>query len=119
MQNVLKQTTRQLEGRNNTQTAVTSMTKNFWDCQDFYIGKTKRIWHDRKAEHFKVITSTCHASAIADHVTSTGHNLKWDHFEILAKGRSDTYCKIKETLLIQELKPALNDTVSSEKLYLY
>ena len=46
-------------------------------------------------------------------------NLKWDHFEILAKGRSDTHCKIKETLLIQELKPTLNDTVSSEKLYLY
>ena len=57
--------------------------------------------------------------AIADHVMSTGHNLKWDHFEILAKGRSDTHCKIKETLLIQELKPTLNDTVSSEKLYLY
>ena len=67
----------------------------------------------------KGITSTCHASAIADHVTSTGHNLKWDHFEILAKGRSDTHCKIKESLLIQELKPTLNDTVSSEKLYLY
>ena len=63
--------------------------------------------------------SSCHASAIADHVTSTGHDLKWDHFEILAKGRSDTHCKIKETLLIQELKPTLNDTVSSEKLYLY
>ena len=46
-------------------------------------------------------------------------NLKWDHSEILAKGRSDTHCKIKETLLIQELKPTLNDTVSSEKLYLY
>ena len=42
-----------------------------------------------------------------------------DHFEILAKGRSDTHCKIKETLLIQELKPTLNDTVSNEKLYLY
>ena len=70
-----------------------------WDCQDFYIGKTKRRLHD--------------------HVTSTGHNLKWDHFEILAKGRSDTHCKIKETLLIQELKPTLNDTVSSEKLYLH
>ena len=49
--------------------------------------------------------------------TSTGHNLKWDHF--IAKGRSDTHCKIKETLLIQELKPTLNDNVSSEKLYLY
>ena len=34
-------------------------------------------------EHFQGITSSCHASAIADHVTSTGHNLKWDHFEIL------------------------------------
>ena len=87
-------------------------------CRDFYIGKTKRRLHDRKTEHFKGITSTCHASAIADHVTSTGHNLKWDHIEILAKGRSDSHCKIKETLLIQEFKPTLNDTVSSEKLYL-
>ena len=73
----------------------------------------------KKTEHFKGITNTCHASAIADHVTSTGDNLKWDHYEILAKGRSDTHCKIKETLLIQELKPTLNDTVSSEKLCLY
>jgi len=29
-------------------------------------------------------------------------------------GRSDTPCKIKETLLIRELRPTLNDTVSSE-----
>ena len=43
-----------------------------WDCQDFYIGKTKRRLHDRKTEHFKAIMSNCHASAIADHVTSTG-----------------------------------------------
>ena len=75
--------------------------------------------HDRKLEHFKGTTSTCHASAVADHVTSTGHNVKWDHFEILAKGGSDTHCKIKEPLLIQELKPTLNDTVSSGKLYLF
>ena len=31
------------------------------------------------------------------------HNMKWDHFEILARGRSDTHCKIKETLLIRGL----------------
>ena len=55
----------------------------------------------------------------ADHVTSTGHNFKWDHFDILAKGRSDVHCKIKETLLIRDLKPALNENVGSEKLYLY
>ncbi len=45
-----------------------------WDCQDFYIGKTKRRLHDRKTEHFKAIASRSHASAIADHITSTGHN---------------------------------------------
>ena len=35
-----------------------------------------------------IFQSNHHASAIADHVTSTGHNFKWDHFDILAKGRS-------------------------------
>ena len=39
-----------------------------------------------------------------------------DYFEILATGRSDVHCKIKETLLIKDLKPALNDNVGSEKL---
>ena len=42
-----------------------------------------------------------------------------DHFEVLAKGRSDTHCKIKETLLIKDLKPTLNEYVSSERLCLY
>ena len=92
---------------------------SFWDCQEFYIDKTKRRLHDKKTEHFKSITSNNHSSAIADHVTSTGHNMKWDHFEILARGRSDTHCKIKETLLIRDLQPSLNENVSSEKLYLF
>ena len=41
-----------------------------WDCQDFYIEETKRRLNDGKTEHFKGITNTCHASALADHVTS-------------------------------------------------
>ena len=90
-----------------------------WDCNDFYIGKTKRRLHDRKTEHFKALINGHHTSALADHVTSTGHSLKWDHFEVLAKGRSDTHCKIKETLLIKDLKPTLNEYVSSERLCLY
>ena len=52
-------------------------------------------------------------------ITSTGHNIKWDHFEILATGRSDIHCRIKESLLIQDLKPSLNENVGSEKLSLY
>ena len=58
-----------------------------------------------------------HSSAIADHVTSTGHNMKWDHFEILTRGWSDTHCKMKETLLIRDIQPYLNENVSSEKLH--
>ena len=35
------------------------------------------------------------------------------------KSKSDLQCKIKETLLISELKPSLNENVGSEKLFLY
>ena len=90
-----------------------------WESSDFYVGKTKRRLHDRKTEHFKTLIKGHHTSALADHVTSPGHGLKWDHFEVLAKRRSDTHCKIKETLLIKDLRPTLNEYVSSERLCLY
>ena len=64
-------------------------------------------------------SKNCQSSAITDHIISTGHNIKWDRFEILAIGRSVVHCKIKETLLIKDLKPALNENVGSEKLFLY
>ena len=69
------------------------------DCDAFYIGKTERRLHDRKTELFKALTQIDHASAVAEHSISTGHNIKWDHFEILASGQCDLQCKIKETLL--------------------
>ena len=90
-----------------------------WDRDDCYIGETKRRLHDRKTEHFKALTSNSHSSAIADHMTQTGHRIKWDPFDILASGQFDIHCKIKETLLIRELKPALNENVGSKKLLLY
>ena len=36
-------------------------------------------------------------------IKATGHNLKWDHFEILASGRTNYHCKIKETLGVYHL----------------
>ncbi|KAL9971668.1 hypothetical protein ACROYT_G017865 [Oculina patagonica] len=90
-----------------------------WDCDDVYIGKTKRRLHDRKTEHFKALTKCDHQSAIADHIKTTGHNIKWDHFEILASGKTDLHCKIKETLYINELQPSLNANIDSERLLLY
>ena len=64
------------------------------------MGKTKRKLHGRKTEHFKALPKHDHTSAIADHVNTTGHNIKWDHFDILVAGKTDYYWKIKETLLI-------------------
>ena len=90
-----------------------------WDCDTFYIDKTKRKLHDRKTEHFKALSQIGHASAVAEHSISTGHNNKWDHFEILASGQCDLQCKTKETLLIRDLKLALNEFVGSENLLLY
>ena len=88
------------------------------DTRDaFYIGKTKRRLHDRKTEHLKALTQIGLASAVAEHSISTSHNIKWDHFEILASGQCDLQCKIKETLLkIRHLKPALNENVGSENI---
>ena len=57
--------------------------------------------------------------AIADHVKVTGYNIKWNHFKILASEKTDQHCKIKETLLIQELEETLNVNISSDKLLLY
>ena len=80
------------------------------------MGKTKRRLRDRKTEHFRALTKNDPTSAIANHIKATGHYIKWDHFDILASGKTDYLCKIKETLLIQELKPTLNVNVNSEKL---
>ena len=46
-------------------------------------------------------------------MTQTDHRIKWDHFDILATGYSDIHCKIKETLLIRDLKPALNKMLAA------
>ena len=48
---------------------------NCWNCNDFYIGKTKRRPHDRKTEHFKSLAKNDNTSAIADHVKATGHQV--------------------------------------------
>ena len=73
----------------------------------------------KKPEHFKALAKSDHSSAIADHVKTTCHDIKWDHCDILASGKTDVHCKIKETLFLQELKPFLNVNISSEKLLLF
>ena len=94
--------------------------------QDFYFGKTKRELHDRKTEHYQgnhqkrsFISYWTIGLLIEEHITSTGHSFKWHHFDILARWKSDTHCKIKENVLIRDSKPALNENISKGKLYLH
>ena len=89
------------------------------DCkQTLFSHYTKRGLHDKKTEHFKPLTSNSHSSAIANHMTQTGHRIKWDHIDILATGQFDIHCKLKETLLIRDLKSVLLENVGSELLLL-
>ena len=81
---------------NRSQKSKVVYKASFWECDAFYIGKTKRRLHDRRIEHFKALTQVGHASAVVSHAISTGQNIKWDHFEVLASGRCDLHCKIKE-----------------------
>ena len=53
----------------------------------------------------------------ADHVKTIGHNIKWDHFDIFASGKTGYHCKVNETLFIQDLQPALNANVSSKTFF--
>ena len=56
---------------------------NCWDCQDFYIGKTKRGLHDRKSKHFKAIIS---ASSI--------------HISTLLKVRNEKYSILVTDIIV-------------------
>ena len=107
-----------------TVSADHNYTKSFiktvgWECNDFFFGETKRRLHDRKTDYFKTFSKGNHSSANAYHVKTTGHNIKWGHFDILVSGKTDYHCKVKETLFIQELQPVLKVNVSSERLLLY
>ena len=94
---------------------------NCLDSNDFYVAKTKRRSRDRKKRTFKSaknkLSRICNCQPYF--LNQPYNKLKWDHFEILATGRSDMHCKINESLFIRDLKPALNENVCSEKLYLH
>jgi len=56
---------------------------------EFYAGKIKRRLLDRKTENSKAPAKIDHSSAFTDHVRTTCHNIKWDHFDILASDKTD------------------------------
>ena len=85
-----------------------------WDCEDFYVGKTKRRVHDRKTEHFKALTKLVTYQPLQTTLPQLVTTLNGTIFTLV---RYTFYNK--DTLLIHDLQPALNENVGSEKLYLY
>ena len=70
----------------------------------FTSAKLKEDYMIERLSTSKALTQIGHASAVAEHSISIGHNIKWDHFEILVSGQCDLQCKIEEKLLIRDLK---------------
>ena len=67
-----------------------------------------------EATDFKTLTKNDNTSAITDHVKTTGHNIKWDHFQLIFWRRAKQ--TTIEIFFIQELEPAFNVYVRSQKL---
>ena len=97
-----------------------------------YIGKTKRHYVVRVFEHLGVSLRTgkkfsfnarnINNSAVLTHInTQCKHNINGslDDFSIIGSAKSDQLLCIKESLLIQNLKPELNLSVKSTPLQLF
>ena len=59
---------------------------NWRDCNDFYNERRNEDHYGitGETEHFKALPKCDHFSAIASHVKTTSHSIKWDRFDILA-----------------------------------
>ena len=79
------------------------------DANLSYIGKTKRHFDTRVAEHLSL--SSDKPTAVSDHIRSCGDCQKGqlkDNIKIIKKCNSDFECQIYEALSIQKFNPKLN-----------
>ena len=84
-------------------------------CTDFYVGKTKRHLETRFKEHKDLRKPT----AVTKHLISKDHQIVFDDVKIFTRGKRDTELLIKESLVIKNMKPPLNETVVSYPLELF
>ena len=96
-------------------------------CGALYVGQTRRHFHTRISEHLGVSPltgkkcKTAPKSSIHEHCNDTGHFASHDNFSILSSSRSSSKLEllIRESLLISQLKPSLNENISSVPLSLF
>ena len=83
-------------------------------CDSFYVGKTKRHLETRLKEHqnFKIPT------AVTLHIMKYEHCITIDDMNI-TYGKNDKELLIKESLVVKNRKPVLNNNVKSYPLELF
>src|SRR5687768_5351324 len=94
-------------------------------CHSSYIGQTSRHLKHRIAEHAgvshltgKIMKSQSHSS-IRDHcLHCNGADCSPRNFKILSTGKNDLELLVKERLLINQRKPAINGNIGSFELLL-
>ena len=92
---------------NRSQRSGVIFRANCWDCNAFSLVKLNEGFTIEKPN----ILRPSQKMTILQPLLTTSKPLditsKWDHFDILAKGKTDYHCKIKETLFIQEHESVL------------
>ena len=85
------------------------------NCDSFYVGKTKRHVQTRFKEH----RDPRKQSAVMEHLIRTGHDVSIDNLKIYENGKFDKELLIKESLVIKNLQPDMNENVASYPLELF
>lgn len=79
-------------------------------CKNFYIGETGGDLTKRKKEHIQSIKKADQRNGFACHVLECNEKINFENAEILGKEGTWKARKIKESLMIQKLKPKINKT---------
>ena len=91
------------------------------NCEAEYIGKTTQHIDARIYQH-KIVKDGQHGltkSHITEHAQRPRHKTDWQNYSVLARASNDYYLKIKETLLIKERMPIMNNNETSVILNLF
>ena len=95
-------------------------------CNLSYVGSTWRFWERRLQEHVHISALTgepLHGGQIYAPMqhgrTICQYHIQRDDFKIIGSEKNRYLLRLKESLFIYKLRPQLNGTESSTKLYLF
>jgi len=97
-------------------------------CNATYVGQTRRHQKVRFSEHAGISARTgkslkptlVNASSIKEHAIRNQHKVEINNdFTILSKGGNLNHLEIKESIMINKLRPSLNDNIISRELFLF